>query len=231
MSHVTPALIALMILGAVALALIGAALYAFFGHPTSHAGKKRKQQVASGFRLAGGILLGIFLVACVVNGADLTMSGRSSRISRSMAALIAVTAFGIIAVMVQRWAKYFAGWVIWGVYNSIVVAMSGHAMNNPSISVSRPYALAAGVVYLFSVLPTIRFAKKYRLNVADKIALMVWILAFTGAELFPKVSLEVLSIGSAALVIAWWLTRSDHRSRGHMPNISVTSAIRPEADC
>ena len=40
----TPAVIALMILGAVALALIGAALYGFFGHPTSRVGKKRKLQ-------------------------------------------------------------------------------------------------------------------------------------------------------------------------------------------
>jgi hypothetical protein len=219
MSHVTPAVIAMMILGAVALALIGAALYAFFGHPTSHMGKKRKQQVVSGFRLAGGILLGIFLMTCVVYGADFTVFGGTPRISRPVAALIAVTAFGIIAVMVQRWAKYFAGWVIWGVYNSINVATSGHAMNNPSVPVSRPYALAAGAVYLFSVLPTIRFAKKYTLNVADKIALMAWILAFTGAALFPKVSLEILLAGSAALVVAWWLGRTDHRSKGHMPDV------------
>jgi len=219
MSHVAPAVIALMILGAVALALIGAALYAFFGRPTSHAGRKRKQQVVSGFSLAGGILLGIFLMTCVVYGADFTVFGRSPRISRPVAALIALTAFGIIAVMLQRWAKYFAGWVIWGVYNSINVATSGHAMNNPSVPVSRPYALAVGAVYLFSVLPTIRFTKEYTLNVADKIALMVWILAFTGAALFPKVGLEILSAGSAALVVAWWLGRSDHHSRGHMPDV------------
>ena len=218
MPHVNPAVLALMILGAVALALIGAALYALFGQPTSHAGKKRKRQVASGFRLARDILLGIFLMTCVVYGAGLTVFGGSLRISRPVAALIAVTALAIIAVMVQRWAKYFAGWVIWGVYNSIVVVASGHAMNNPSIPVSRPYALAAGAVYLFGVLPTIRFAKKCTLNVADKIALMVWILAFTGAALFPKVSLEILSAGSAALVVAWLLGRSDHR-RGHRPDV------------
>jgi hypothetical protein len=219
MSHVTPAVVAMIILGAVALALIGAALYAFLGHPTSHAGKKRKQQVVSGFRLAGGILLGIFLMTCVVYGADFTVFGGSPRISRPVAALIAVTAFGIIAVMVQRWAKYFAGWLIWGVYNSIIVATSGHATNNPSVPVSRPYALAAGAVYLFSVLPTIRFAKKYTLNLVDRIALMLWILAFTGATLFPRVSLEILLAGSAALLVAWWLGRSDHRSKGHMPDV------------
>jgi hypothetical protein len=109
--------------------------------------------------------------------------------------------------------------VIWGVYNSIIVATSGHAMNNPSVPVSRPYALAAGAVYLFSVLPTVRLTKKYTLNVADKIALMVWILAFTAAALFPKVSLEILSAGSVALVVAWWLGRSDHHNRGHMPDL------------
>jgi hypothetical protein len=219
MSRVNPAVIVVMILGAVALALIGAALYAFFGRPTSHAGKKRKQQVVNGFRLAGGILLGIFLTACVIYGADFALFGGSPRISRPVAALVALTALAIIAVMVQRWAKYFAGWVIWGVYNSIMVATTGHAMNNPSVSVPRLYALAAGGVYLFSVLPSVRFAKKYTLNVADKIALMAWILAFTGAALFPNASLQILSAGSAALVVAWWFARSDHHSRGQMPDV------------
>ena len=107
-----PAVIALAILSAVALALIGAGLYAFFGHPTSHAGKKRKQQVVSGFLLTGGILLGMLLITCMVFGADLAVFGGSPTISRPVAALIAVTAFAIIAVMAKRWAKYFAGWVI-----------------------------------------------------------------------------------------------------------------------
>jgi hypothetical protein len=219
MSHVNPAVIVVMILGAVVLALIGAALFAFFGRPTSHPGKKRKRQVVSGFRLAGGILLGIFLMASVIYGTDFALFGGSPRVSRPVAGLIALTAFAIIAAMVQRWAKYFAGWVIWGVYNSITVATSGHAMNNPSVSVRRPYALAAAAVYLFSVLPAVRFAKKYTLNVADKIALMAWILAFTGAALFPNASLQILSAGSAALVVAWWLARSDHHSKGHMPDV------------
>jgi len=164
-------------------------------------------------------------MTCLVHGAYITVFGGSPRISRPVAALIAVTAFGIIAVMVRRWARYFAGWVIWGVYNSILVATSGHAMNNPSVPVSRPYALAVGAVYLFSVLPAVRFAKKYTLNVADKIALMLWILAFTGAALFPKVSLEILSAGSGALVVAWWLSRSSHHSRGHMPDVEPHQAL------
>jgi hypothetical protein len=219
MSHVTPAVIATMTLAVLTLALGAAALYASFGHPTSHAGKKRKQQVVSGFRLAGGVLLGIFLMVCAVYGANFAVFGGSPRISRPVAAMVAVAAFGIIAVMAQRWAKYFAGWVIWGVYNSITVATSGHAMNNPAVSVSRPYALATGAVYLISVLPTIRFTKQYTLNVTDKVALMVWILAFTGAALFPKASLEILSAGSAALAVAWWLGRSEHHGRGYTPEV------------
>jgi hypothetical protein len=44
---------AVLILALIGGALVYAALYAIFGRPSGHKGKKRKQEVVTGFRLAG----------------------------------------------------------------------------------------------------------------------------------------------------------------------------------
>lgn len=202
----------LVILGVIATALITAAMYTVFARPSSSTAKKRKRQIVDGFRLAGGVLLGMALMGCLVYGAGIAISGGSPRVSRPVAGIIALLGFSVVALMVQRWAKYFAGWVIWGVYSSLHVATTGHALNNPSVPVSRWYALATAAVYLFSVLPAARFTKAYTLRLRDKFALMTWILAFTGAALFPNAGIPIMSAGAATLVVAWWLYRSDQRS-------------------
>lgn len=201
----------LVILSVIAAALISAAMYAAFATPSDGTAKKRKLQIVDGFRVAGGILLGIFLMTCVVYGANFAILGGSPRVSRPIAAVAALIAFGLIALMVQRWAKYFAGFAIWGVYNSLHVATTGHAVKNPSVPVNRWYALGIGAVYLFSVLPTAHFTKSYKLHLIEKVALLLWILAFTASALFPKMDIAIISAGDVALVIAWWRYRSDQK--------------------
>lgn len=51
----------------VAAALLCGGLYALFGKPSTHNGEKRKQRVVNGFRLGGGILLGIILMGMLVS--------------------------------------------------------------------------------------------------------------------------------------------------------------------
>ena len=214
-TNVTSATAAMIVLVLISAAVVCAALYGLFGKPSSHKGKKRQQEIINGFRLAGGVLLGFFLMTALVFGAEIAFFGGSPRVSRPVAGLIAVVAFASMALMVQRWANYFAGFVVWGVYNSIIVAMIGHQPSNPSISVSRFYALATGAIYLVSVLPTLRFTKAYTLRLADKMALMAWVLAFTGVVLFPRASLAIMAVGAAALVVAWWLYYSGQRRHSH----------------
>ena len=202
-------IVALVILCSGVGAIICAAVYAAFARPSTARGEQRRREIISGFRLTGGVLLGILLMTCVVYGAHLAIFGGSQRVSRPIGGIIASTAFGLIALTVQRWAKYFAGWVIWGVYNSILMAISGHVLNEPSIRISRWYALATGAVYLATALPTRRFTNAYTLRTLDKFALMTWILAFTGGVLFPRESFGIIAIGAGALVIAWVFYRFD----------------------
>jgi hypothetical protein len=102
--------------------------HALFAKPSTSQGKKRKQEVINGFQLAGGILLGFVLLGGLVGFAGIAFGATSTslRVSQLFAGAIAVSALVVIGLMVQRWAKYFAGWIAWGILNSLMMASSGH---------------------------------------------------------------------------------------------------------
>jgi len=213
---VNSAIPVILVLALVGSSLVCAALYALFGKPSTAQGEKRKKEVISGFQLTGGILFGFVLMGSLVFGAAFAFGQiPDSRVSRPLAAMFAGVAFFLIALLVQRWAKYFAGWIVWGVINSLTVLGTGHALNNPTVPVNRPYALAVGGLYLFSFLPSRRFAGSYKLALIDKIALMTWVLAFTGAAVVQHAAIPIMSIGVMVLVTAWWLHRSKLHHRSH----------------
>ena len=102
MSHA----VAVAILVLVGAALVGAALYALFGKPSSRGGKKRKQEVVNGFRLAGGIVLGFFLMGSLVVLAGVVLGVlSSSRVSPPLAVVVVLFDLAAISLMVQRWAN------------------------------------------------------------------------------------------------------------------------------
>jgi hypothetical protein len=154
------------ILLAVFAALVVAAGYALFGNPHTDKGKKRKQEVVNGFRLTGGFLLGFVLMGTLVVGAGVAFFGlQASRLSsKPLAFDLALLSLACIALMVQRWAKYFPGWIGYGVLNGLLVASSGHLVNNPAIPVRRSLALAMTGLCFVSALVCLRFTEAYRLN-------------------------------------------------------------------
>jgi hypothetical protein len=160
---VNSAIPAILLLTLVAAALVFAALYALFAKPTTSKGKKRRQDLISGFQLAAGILLGFVLMGSLVGFAGIAFGAASStlHVSRLIAGIISVSALVIVGLMVQRWAKYFAGWIAWGVLNSLVMASSGHLLNNPAIPVKRSLALTGAGLCFVAVLVTRRFTKSY----------------------------------------------------------------------
>lgn len=223
------AVIAVLILISIALALLAAALYAVIGKPSSHEGRKRKQEIINGFQLAGGILVGFVLMGSLVGCAGIALGTiTSEKASRLIAAVIALSAFILIALTVQRWAKYFAGFIGYGVRNSLIMASSGHLLNSPEIPVSRSLALTMGALCLVSALASQRFTETYKLHVVEKAALMTWIVAFTLGANFERFSLSTLSFGTLAMVFAWCLhhfrwQRGNHRIQAQRPGMSTSS--------
>jgi hypothetical protein len=152
----------------ITIALACTALYAIFGRPTSRAGKARKQQVVSGFQLAGGVLLGFALMTALVGSTSVAFGElHHSRLSRPTALGIALVSLAIIFSMIQRWAKYFAGWIGYSVLNRLLMLSSGHLVNNPSISVPRWWSLFAIALALISAVTCLRFSGMYKLTGLD----------------------------------------------------------------
>src|ERR1044071_4771301 len=132
----TTAIVVISILLAVAGLLAIAALYAVYGKPSSTAAKKRQRQISSGFQLAGGILLGFVLVGTFVAAVGVGFFGNTARFSsKPLAFILAAVSLALISLMAQRWAKYFAGWIGYGALNGLLMASTGHLVNNPAIPV------------------------------------------------------------------------------------------------
>lgn len=211
------ATLAALILALVGGALVSAALYALFGKPSTSRGKNRKQEVINGFQLAGGILLGCVLMGSFVSLAGIAFGTAppSPVVSRPIAGIIAVASLTFIALMVQRWAKHFAGWIAWGILNSLIMASSGHLLNNPAIPIKRSLALTMAGLCFVTVLVTRQFTRTYKLHLAEKFALIAWIVGFALAVNVEQFSVPALAMGTFALVIVWLLHHSKSRRLTH----------------
>jgi hypothetical protein len=219
------AVIAVAALLLVALALVGAGMYAIFGKPTSHDGKQRKQHIIHGFQLGGGIVLGIILMGSLVAFSQVAFGiVESGTLSKTTALFIALASLLLIFSMIRYWAKHFAGWVGYSVLNGLLMVSTGHLVNNPSILVPRWWSISATVLMFTSALVSVRFVKSYALSTVDKAALMTWLLAFTFAVdvesthafYHEPLGLGAMFAGTLALVAALLYHRATHHHRDSM---------------
>jgi len=226
------AIIAVAVLVLVATALVGVGLYALFGKPTSHDGKRRKQHVIHGFQLGSGIVLGIILMGGLVFCSQIAFGiVDPDRLSRTAALFIALVSLVLIFSMIRHWAKHFAGWVGYSLLNGLLMVSTGHLVNNPSILVPRWWSISATALMFTSALVSVRFVKNYILNAVDKAALMLWLLAFTFAVdvesthafYHEPLGLGAMFIGTLALVAASFYNSATRR---HRVSIAVGRSVQ-----
>jgi len=109
--------------------------------------------------------------------------------------------------MIERWAKYFAGWIGYGVFNGLAMVASGHLVNYPTIPVSRSLALAMTGLTLVSALECLRLTRTYRLNWVDRVALLTWVMALAVAANSERFGLVAFTTSCVGLAIAWLYSR------------------------
>jgi len=202
----------------VAGALAFAAFYAAYGKPTTLAGKERKRHVVNGFRLAGGIILGFILIGTFVAAIGVGFFGNPARFSsKPLALFLAAISLTLIGLMVQRWAKYLGGWIGYGALNGLLMATSGHLLNNPAVPVRRSWALMMTGVAILSALVCLRFTEDYKLNVVDRVTLVGWVVLFAIGVNVEKYGLPAMGLGCVGLVFAWshYLMLDRPRRRAH----------------
>jgi len=172
-----------------------------------------KQQVKSGFRRAGGWLLGMAWLGLVFWGiveafgteANFSEGHHPSRVLGWV--LLCAAAF-IFVVTANRWKRVFPGVMLAATLGSLLELVSGHAVNNPQVLIPRSIAFVQLVVITGVTALSFRF-KKRPLNILDRIAL----LAFAGSIYVggeeaaqQKVPLALI-VGGLCVLFAWAIDR------------------------
>ena len=170
-----------------------------------------REQVKSGFRLAGGILsfcASLFLLAygldAVWSEGHFVSSAWLGWVELSLAAVL-------IPLTMHLWMQFFAGCVCFGFLKTVVVAIAGRDWFPPHLAFSRLEAAEMAVFFGATLVWWIRFARG-RPVLADRIAIAVYLFSFLGYRNNPHFSVVQGVVGLAALFLAWGV--SCWRGRG-----------------
>jgi hypothetical protein len=145
------------------------------------------------------VLVGTFVAAIGVG-----FFGNPARFSsKPLAFVLAAISLTLIGLMVQRWVKCLGGWIGYGALNGLLMASTGHLLNNPAIPVRRSLALMMTGVAILSALVCLRFTEDYKLNVVDKIALVSWVVFVAIGLNVEKYGLPAMTLGCVGLFFAW----------------------------
>jgi hypothetical protein len=192
--------LALVFLLVVAVGLVFTALYAVHGKPATVEGRERQHHIVNGFRMAGGVLLGFVLVGTFVVSVGVGVLGVRlepaplSFSSRPLALGLVAVSLTFIALLAQRWAKYLGGWIGYGVLNGLLMASSGHLLNNPAIPVRRLSAFTITGIAILSAFLCRRFIEDYELSFVDKLAVVGWVVCFAVAANVEKYGLAAMAL-------------------------------------
>jgi hypothetical protein len=136
------------------------------------------QKVKSGFRRAGGWLLGIAWFGLVVwgileaFGADANFS-EGHHPSRVLGDVVLGVAAAIFVATAKRWKRVFPGIMLAATLGSLLELEQGHAVNNPSVLIPRWIAFLQLVAIAGVTALSFTF-KKRPLNIVDRIALLAF---------------------------------------------------------
>ena len=175
------------------------------------------QQVKSGFRLAGGWLLGIAWLGLVLwgileaFGTDANFS-EGHHPSRVLGYVVLGVSAAIFVATADRWKRVFPGIMLAATLGALLELEQGHAVNNPSLLIPRWIALVQLVVV--AVVTALSFTFKRRtLNIVDRIALLIFAASiFVGGDEATRQELPLaLIIGGACVLAAWAYARVRRR--------------------
>jgi hypothetical protein len=166
-----------------------------------------KEQVKSGFRLAGNVLLTIATAMLLLGGVAYTFipSLLIDPTSRSpvlgwVSLIIATT---ILIWKMDRWVTILPGIIGYAAFGGMLAIVSGHLENNPSKLIARTDAAIITALLLVASAVSSTF-KERSLNIVDRIALLVFVFSWA-FSMSPTRSRMFLAqgIGLATLLLAW----------------------------
>jgi hypothetical protein len=165
-----------------------------------------KEQVKTGLRLAGGIVLFVLLVLLLAYGLDAVWSAAVPSGHLVWGAWIGWSELLVAAVLipltVHLWLQFFAGCVGFAFLKSVVVIFAGKDWYPPHAFFSRLEATEMAIFFGATLALMIRFAKE-RPTLLDRIAITIYLFFFFGYRNNAHFSLLGAGSGLTALFFAW----------------------------
>lgn len=185
-----------------------------------------KEQVKSGFRRAGGWLLGCAWFGLVIWGITDAFGTEANfseghHPSRVLGYGILVVAGAIFAATANRRKRVFPGIMLAATLGALLELEQGHAVNNPSVLI--PCWIALVQLVVIAVVTALSFTfKKRPLNIVDRIALLAFAASiFVGGDEATRHRLPLALIVGGVCVLAAWaydrVRRQPENSSSH-PN-------------
>jgi hypothetical protein len=164
-----------------------------------------KEQVKTGLRLAGGIVLFVLSALLLAHGLDAVWSAvpsghlvREAWIGWSELLVAAV----LIPFTVHLWLQFFAGCIGFAFLKSVVVIFAGKDWYSPHAPFSRLEAAEMAIFFGATFALLIRFAKE-RPTLLDRIAITIYLFFFFSYWNDAHFSLLQAGGGLTALFLAW----------------------------
>jgi len=170
-----------------------------------------KEQVKSGFRRAGGWLLGMAWLGLVYGGIleafgseQAFSEGRHPSPILGYALLIAAAV--IMLATAEHWKRVFPGIMLAAILNSLLELSRGHAVNNASVPVSLSTATVHLLVTTGVAALTLTF-KDRRLTMLDRGALLAFVTSFLWGAIDERFAMLKLLVGACCIFVAWAVNR------------------------
>jgi hypothetical protein len=177
-----------------------------------------KQQVKSGFLIAGKLLAAFCIAAAFLSGCALIQEARSSSEIVSGWLLITVSIV-IMALTVRFWAAGFVGFIAYAVLRLLAGTLFASSLRvSPLLMLS-----VAASLFAMSIL-CIRFATgKRRMTQIDRASLVLAaICALLSLPLMDSYkSVAVLNVANAALLLSWLAARASRQARESVHNTAA----------
>ena len=172
---------------------------------------RSEEQVESGFRRAGGWLLGMAWLGIVYWGitegfASQQAFSEGHHPSRILGYELLIVAAVIMLATAEHWKRVFPGIMLAAILNSLLELSRGHAVNNPSVAVA-PSTAAIHLLVTTGVTALTLTFKNRRLTILDRTALLAFVAIFFWQAVDGRFASLKLLGGAFCILLAWVIDR------------------------
>lgn len=166
---------------------------------TNPTGRSSERRAGNALRIVGGVLLSVLTFGLLIGGAGILSSVIPG--SKVVGAACLGIATVVLVFTVERWAKMLPGLLFLATINALLMAASGHLLNNPSVPVAPQKALTAAALTALSCVLSLHF-HDMRLGTMHRAALLFFVACLVWGML-SSFHILPLVLGTAGLGSAW----------------------------